>query len=269
MVEKRLECRKILRFSVHLTDHCNLNCKGCDNFSPIADKKYLDIRIFEQDCRRISELTKRKIEAIHLMGGEPLLHPQNIDILDIAGEFFETSKRQIKIITNGILLLKQSDKFWKTCKKNNIEIYISVYPIYLNRDKINKLGNKYGINIKYLENPNLGSKIMHRLPLDINGNQNQNDSFLLCYRANSCILLEEGKIYTCATIPFIKYFNNYFNKQLLITENDYIDIYKIETVDEIFKFLCKPMPFCRYCNIKDSVYGVEWSISKKDISEWI
>lgn len=23
-------------FEVHLCDHCNLNCRGCDNFSPVA-----------------------------------------------------------------------------------------------------------------------------------------------------------------------------------------------------------------------------------------
>ena len=32
---------------LHLTDHCNLNCRGCDNFSPLAPDTYADINIFE------------------------------------------------------------------------------------------------------------------------------------------------------------------------------------------------------------------------------
>ncbi|MDR2479129.1 MAG: hypothetical protein LBD48_07440, partial [Treponema sp.] len=36
----RSKKRTGLNLSVHLADHCNLNCKGCDNFSCIADEKY-------------------------------------------------------------------------------------------------------------------------------------------------------------------------------------------------------------------------------------
>jgi hypothetical protein len=56
---------------------------------------------------------------------------------------------------------------------------------------------------------------------------------------------------------------------LQIDEKDYIDIYKIKSIDEVFEFLCKPIPFCRYCNTKEPVYGIDWAVSKKEITEWI
>ena len=32
-----------LMFEVHLVDHCNLNCKGCSHFSPVSEKKFVDV----------------------------------------------------------------------------------------------------------------------------------------------------------------------------------------------------------------------------------
>jgi hypothetical protein len=80
--------------------------------------------------------------------------------------------------------------------------------------------------------------------------------------------LIDGKLYQCETTAFIKYFNEYFHKNLEITEKDYVDIHKIKNLDEIFEFLCKPTPFCRYCKTGEVEY-VEWENSKKALEEWV
>jgi sulfatase maturation enzyme AslB (radical SAM superfamily) len=49
--------RKALRFQIHITDHCNLNCKYCGHYSPVANKKFLDPAVFEKYLQRIQELT--------------------------------------------------------------------------------------------------------------------------------------------------------------------------------------------------------------------
>lgn len=110
----------LLKFEVHLTDKCNLNCKGCMHFSCLCEEtNLLDIHIYENDCKRISELTKGKIDNILLLGGEPLLHPNVKDFLIITRKYFpEISIPNrigiIDLVTNGILLHKQSDDFWET-----------------------------------------------------------------------------------------------------------------------------------------------------------
>ena len=38
---------------VHLTDHCNLNCKGCSHFSNISDEFFLDKNDFERDLKEL------------------------------------------------------------------------------------------------------------------------------------------------------------------------------------------------------------------------
>ncbi|WP_252832299.1 hypothetical protein [Brachyspira pilosicoli] len=50
---------------------------------------------------------------------------------------------------------------------------------------------------------------------------------------------------------------------------DYIDIYKAKDYNEILQFLAKPVPFCRYCDVKKWKVVGNWRRSNRDISEYI
>ena len=251
---------------LHLTDHCNLNCRGCDNFSSISPKVFADIEVFEKDCARIAQLANGRIDEIQLLGGEPLLHPQIIDFLEITRKYFPANT--INIVTNGLLVRKQSDEFWESCRKNNIHIIATKYPIDIDYKSIELHVKAQGVEFSYYGNTESVEKTLLCLPLDLEGKQNAQDSFLRCARANRCISLDNGKIYTCSLIPYVKYFNKQFNQDLIVSPNDYIDIYKAKSVDEILNFVSKPMPFCRYCNMKGVVRDIPFDITKKNIAEW-
>lgn len=111
------------------------------------------------------------------------------------------------------------------------------------------------------------TKKLWKFPLNLTGSADIQESFRLCELL--CSIISDGKIYTCGVIPSIKHFNKYFQKDLQVCDKDYIDIYKIKNLDEIFDFLRKPVPFCRYCNTNKPVYNIDWAISKKEISEWV
>ena len=128
------------KIDVHITDHCNLNCKSCTHFSPLADEFYLDIKEYIGDIERLSELSKGDIGQIFLIGGEPLLHPQLKYFFQITRLNFP--KTRIIVITNGILLNKQDNTFWEACKKSNIEIWLSQYHLNLDYDLMKKVMNK-------------------------------------------------------------------------------------------------------------------------------
>jgi len=109
---------------------------------------------------------------------------------------------------------------------------------------------------------------MQCMPIDLSGKQNVKDSFLRCSAANRCVALDNGKIYTCTTIPYVKYFNIMFKENLEVSERDYLDIHCVDNFDEIMNFLCSPPPFCRYCNQKGMIWDTSFEISKKKIEEW-
>ncbi|GHT18404.1 hypothetical protein AGMMS4957_00660 [Bacteroidia bacterium] len=250
-------------FEVHLTDHCNLNCKACSHFCPVADDNFLDVESFRRDCIRLAELTNGNILVIRLMGGEPLLHPQVTVFFDIARKYFPHTK--IAVVSNGILLPKQPDTFWQSCKKNRIEVHISNYPIKIDRETITQKAATFDVVLVDIENTNKEWK--KYFVLDIHGQGDCQKSFDNCAQANNCTNLREGKIYVCPTVAYISFFNKYFEQNLETTEQDYLDIYKVKNQQEIFDFLCKPMPFCRYCNVENQE-SLEWGVSKREISEW-
>ena len=255
---------KLFPIEVHVTEHCNINCKGCNHFSCLADEEYLDPDQFEKDFKRLAELSKDFL-TIKILGGEPLLHPRITDFFDIARKYFPSTS--IQLTTNGVLLTGQPEEFWQNCKKNNITVSISQYPIKLNKKKIKEIAGMHGVKI--VCTGSTAEDRMCKLPLDLSGSQDMKKSFRKCAISwGCCVTLRDGRIYTCCIAAHIKFFNKYFNQNLVVGENDYVDIYKAESKEEIIDFLESPFPFCRYCKTSETKFAQRWGISKKEIGEW-
>jgi len=74
---------------------CNIKCKACyNNEKP----KFKSLEEVKSDFYKILEL--RKISAIAIIGGEPLLHPQLFEIIS----FLKEQNLKIELFTNGLLL---------------------------------------------------------------------------------------------------------------------------------------------------------------------
>jgi uncharacterized Fe-S cluster-containing radical SAM superfamily protein len=53
--------KQLEHIEIGIAEHCNLNCIGCDHFSPLATEEYPDIHSFEQDMERLALLTCAKV----------------------------------------------------------------------------------------------------------------------------------------------------------------------------------------------------------------
>jgi organic radical activating enzyme len=269
-----------LLFEVHLTDKCSLNCSGCLHFSSLCkDEQYLCVDDFEEDCKRISVLTNGIITDIKLLGGEPLLHPNVNDIITMTRKYFPTKDvlndtGVIELVTNGILLPKQEDEFWKKCRDNAIRIVISDYPIKIERKLIKAKAKLFNVDLKMYSDEikykvTGSSKQWAKIPIDTNGLQDYRESFGKCFLAGNCFQLVKGKIFKCARIAYINYFNTMFNQQLKIDENDYVDIYNVNDINEILFKLSTLALFCRYCKTNEITWCDTWKVSKMEINEYI
>jgi hypothetical protein len=256
-------------FEVHLTEHCNLNCASCAHFSPLADEIFADIKIFERDMNRMSELFHKNVGKIRLMGGEPLLHPKLLNFVHITRKAFPNPSTSIDIVTNGLLLLKQEETFWKTCKDNNIRVSVTKYPINLDFEKMVQTAKLYGVLLNFdgTSETEPIKTMCHRV-YDLRGSQNYKKNFKACGYGNGCIFLKDGRLSTCGLSSHFQHFNKYFSQNIEVTDADSIDIFKSRTAKEILRYLTNPIPLCRYCNVQARTYGNTWCVSKKDIKEW-
>ena len=85
--------------------------------------------------------------------------------------------------------------------------------------------------------------------------------------ARNCITYHNGKIFPCSTAAFIYRFNNYFGEKIPITKSDYSDIVN-DPKNTILEVISNPIPLCSYCDVNNRIYGNNWDISRKKITEW-
>lgn len=257
---------------VKLADHCNLNCQMCDHFAPLAKPTFLDLESFRRDMTRLAELTGGHIDIMKLQGGEPLLNENTIDFIKVTRELFP--KAIIFFFTDGLLLKRwenhSSGNFWQICHDYNVRIEFTVYPIGIKVEEIQELAKKYDVvldaftEVGHRRLDGVKKSVKH--PFDLDGNVDK-WQFISCYQFNESITLRDGKLYTCPMIPYINHFNEYFNQNLTVSENDYIDIYEAESYEELAEFVTHRTDFCRYCKVRDRK-AYDWKQSNHTIEEY-
>ena len=254
-----------MTFEIHIADGCNLNCKGCYHFSPLAPKDAIyDLDEFRRDLARMYELFGANIGWVHLLGGEPLLNNNVIDYMRVARECLGNA--EISIITNGIRLMNMSDEFFESVKKYNILIDITRYPIAIDYDKVEEYALSKGCRVRIFGDKG-GDFGMRNASLDKNNTRSAKYNFLRCRTGGICNSLHHGKIYYCSIPAYVCFFNEYFGENYDASQ-DGIDIYT-HTTREVVDFLRKPHNFCKYCNLEyKKSHKVKWDFSAKDKGEW-
>ncbi len=261
--------QKSLGFELHVCEQCNLKCRGCDNFSCLVkENNFYDINVFRKDLLRLKELFENHVERITLLGGEPLLNPELGGYLTFARETFPHC--ELQIVSNGTLIMKQDDALWDTCKETAARFMITKYPIPYDYEKALIFLQQKGVDASYAYGTGETLKTLYVRPLNIRGTSDPRKEFTHCGRANGCISLKNGYLYTCTFIPNIYAFNEAFGTKLDIGKSDGINIYEDGiTADAIMKFLATPVQACRYCDNFHWRTGMKWETSKGKIGEWM
>jgi len=264
---KKLPISIIYRLNFSILTHCNLNCRGCSHFAPLADKHIVSTDVIKNDLFQMAKITNGSVTLLHFYGGEPLLHPNLKEIIKDARQAFPNTK--IKVVTNGVLLPSQDEAFWVVCSENDIELSVTKYPINLNFEKIEQTALKYNVEYTYFRTSGKVEKTLQKYQLDIQGDQDPRKNFGNCCMPYHCNTVREGRIYYCPVISNSGFFNKKFKTNMMIDKRDYLDIYSIESYDQLLNFLATPKPFCKYCDTKKRKEGLTWELSKRKMSEWV
>ena len=262
-------------FEVLIVDHCNLNCGYCNHWSNIAEKHFYDHDQLMKDLARLKELYGHY--SIKLMGGEPMIHPRIRDIIKNASQFVD----EVQILTNGLTLIRDVKKkdysMLDLFEEYRVKLEITRYPILDYTDLLKKLKEDYTMFVDYeveLGNSESVRDTMQIHGVNINGIEDWQNRHLVCGNSNVTINMREGKIYAC---PFKACLNIFSKKyglegEVEATEEDYIDIYKAKSKEEIAMFTTKGTPACRFCTGDTFFYGPKnhpWRKTTKMVTEWI
>ncbi|OGS22113.1 MAG: hypothetical protein A3J83_03845 [Elusimicrobia bacterium RIFOXYA2_FULL_40_6] len=223
---------------VNLAYHCNLSCSACAHFSPICKKHFADP---DKIISELKEFAKYyRADCVGLLGGEPLLHPEIAGIARLVKVTGITKK--IRVFTNGLILWKMSDEFWK----NVDEIFVSIYPgkemssehLLFCKTK----AKKFNVNLELLYTS------YFRMPyteIGTNNKQLTQRIYKTCQFAQrlNCYTLENGYFYKCPLALFIPMFmKNRF-------KNPIVDGIKATSKKDILDYLKseEPLKSCKFC----------------------
>jgi organic radical activating enzyme len=244
----------------HLTDHCNLNCKGCGHFSPIARKRFADLDDYRRDMKQLQKLFST-VRRIVLMGGEPLLHPQINSFLYATKSYFP--KANLRISTNGILLPTMPQKFWDACRNCSVDIDITIYPPLKEKESaIIQLVKSNGLRVR------TNSVTFFHAFYNRKGNTDQKAAFKKCRERWYVPMLREGKIYICPKTATLGYFNEKYD--LKIPRTGFVDIYAPGLSGwDVRNRLDEASLACCFCTLGWDVIPVfPWETSKLVMEDW-
>ena len=242
---------------LHLTDHCNLDCKGCGHFSPIAAHYFAEIGQYQLDMRSLSRLF-HNIGMIRLMGGEPLLHPDAASFIAVTRKTFPLA--DIRLVTNGILLATAPESFWTTCRDTRTTIDLTVYPPLRGRaEDLLTLCKSRGVTITTSQVEEFHAH------LNLTGNSDARNSFESCRSQFFCPFLRDGRLYHCGLPALIHHFNKGFNYR--IPSHSGIDIHSRSLSGrQVLQLLDRPIPNCSYCS--SETVSFPWGKSELKVEEW-
>jgi len=251
---------QLYRLLYHVTDHCNLNCKGCTHFSNIASPHFSSPEAYKADLTRLTEVFSG-INEIFLLGGEPLMHPQLESFIETTRACFPGSR--INVMTNGVLVPRMRDSFWDAMRAADAWLLCDDYPVGATRDKIDAIVREKGVNVEWTD----PRDEFFKLPIDLEGAQDPVASFRKCRGVMNCPVLRDGRIYPCAYAAFIDIFERKFEVEGIgAGERDSISI--TEEPYAIMDFLQESIPWCCHCDF-DHKETYEWGHSQCTMDEWV
>lgn len=247
------------RIEYSITDQCNLNCAYCCHYASIAKKYFVKLISFQSDINRLSELTRegRDLGTLGILGGEPLLHPDFIEIVTYAR--IQLPYSRIRVTTNGLLLNKLTKPQLAILHRFDIEILISKYRETDDFDAMDKLLTEYGIIHKFCSNNELVT--FCKYAMDPDGTQDPEESHRKCelwQEYYTCHELRDGILYPCSQIARAESLNERYGTQFIVNDFDHINIHLTE-LSTIESFLKKRPYFCKYCKVD------EWN---KPVGKW-
>lgn len=249
--------------NIYVTNKCNLGCRSCSAFAPICKPDFYEIEEFKKDFLQIIKLGLERINELKFTGAEAMLHPYILDMIGFARKNMPDIK--IEIYSNGIFIKNFDEIRLKRLAELNVVLVITEYPLPgLDLKQSYKKLDEYKISYFVIYSDE--QKFFSKRPLRFEGDVDA-ENYIECPRYKMCrsLFLFRGKLFKCIYAISADYVNESFNKNLMVTSGDYVDIYNASASD-VYTYATNRIPFCRYCSpIEERVL---WGISEKKLSEW-
>lgn len=218
--------------------HCVNSCASCSHLSPINPRNDVDAKQFERSLSLAAELVEAEVFSI--LGGEPLLHPNLIELIGIAQE--SGISECVQVTTNGKLLDKQPEMFWDSIDA----LRVTRYPEQVTDEQWKRWQRKseeHGIWFHGGMNPRFYKPVAaaeHSGPAAV-------ARFDACPWRTHCTTLSDDRLYLC---PQALFFPVHFPDLKDVTDSLLLDGATREDVESYFN-RTTALSVCRRCSYSE------------------
>jgi organic radical activating enzyme len=244
---------------VNVVEHCNLRCRACRHLSPVLPKHFIDPGALRSDLTALSK--SYHVSVLKILGGEPLLHPDLLDVLMAAraSGIAET----LEIWTNGLLLPRMDPRVWEVADS----VRISLYPgRSLKQDKLDAcadLARQHNVSFRYKR---------YQAFQESYSEQGTDDPELVQKIYTTCNNAHRWRCHTIANGWFFKCAQGYMipRGMKLGSEETYRNGIQIDDSpqfrDRLLSYLrsSEPLPACRNCLGSAGRYAEHRQVRKND-----
>lgn len=252
----------------NVTIACQLRCVSCNHFVALQVPRFkssmLPPEILERDLSYFSRVAH--VDGYAMIGGEPTLHPQLVDLLRIARK--SDVADQLEVWTNGIQLVDRfplGHPLWSSFDL----LVLSRYPDKLTDDDVDRISHvchKSGVQLRIMDesqHPNW-TRLLDSGHVSDSYSQLKYDR---CWFKTYSRVLDWGWFGRCCTSPFIPSViqNRPFGSDMLRVDHTL-------TEDRLQAYLSQPvfMESCRSCAGRDtpSSVPITWH-EERDPDKWL
>lgn len=228
---------------VHVSDKCNLNCKGCTHFSPLFHEVGDD---YEQQIGALHTIKQLglNIGRLDILGGEPFLNRDIKRYIEGIRELFPHS--YIDVFSNGLLIPTLPPELFTVMRENGVSVSITEYQPTHRMHK--QIVEKLEINKMRYRIIEVDKRQHFNLPLALK----KNSTYPKLCISDGCYTIRNRSIARCPTLMYVDRINEVFDVQLP-TEG----IYPLESIhdkNELLMLMKKRVPLCDHCIEKDIVW---------------
>ena len=221
---------------MHISDACNLNCRGCTHFSPLFHSIDADLVSRLEDVRKLAGKVTHILD-FYLLGGEPFLNPEISAYVEGIYKILPRTRRII--VTNGLLVPRLSNEVLDVIRRTKTFVSISEYePTHEIIDQITSRLETAGV--KYTLRA-FDSKQMFNKPISLVSDGKYPQKCI----SDGCVNIYKGKVCRCPTLMYAFKFNEVFGTQLPTD-----GILTLEEAPEgaaFLKWLKAPVLLCAHC----------------------
>ena len=260
---------------------CTNRCRGCNHFTFIQPKHCVSVSQFRQDLEALTKIAH--CDKFSLIGGECLLHPNIVELLDIVNEV--KIGDLVSLTSNGQLFERYADELWSRLQRVEFGLYAGKWSVSSMTKLMNTVerwdlpaffglvGPHEPALIKLVEtrvgkNPQwrhvVNTGFHPTLTRETADDQEAQRRFSRCLYGHVCVTLDQGYLFRCPESSFVP--------SLLLGQDRCLDGKKLEgmKVDDFRQFVlceqhlhschrcCSLENYFPWCEVAESTSKEEW-----------